>query len=52
MWTMHSKEQQVKKIVNALVAIAGSRAKNVLRKQAEAANPQPVDYRLNAGGWN
>jgi len=52
MWAMQSKEPHVKKIVHALVAAAGSRAKNVLRKQAEAAKPSKVDYRLNAGGWN
>ena len=40
------------KIIYALVAAAGSRAKNVLRKQAEVAQPYRVDYRLNAGGWN
>lgn len=40
------------KIINALVAAAGSRAKHVLRKQAEVAQPYRVEYRLNAGGWN
>lgn len=40
------------KIVNALVAAAGSRARNVLRKQAEVAQPYRVEYRSNAGGWN
>lgn len=42
----------MKKIVHLLVAAAGSRAKNVLRKQAEAVKPSKIDYRLNAGGWN
>ena len=42
----------MKKIVHALVAAAGSRAKHVLYKQAEVAKPYRVDYRLNAGGWN
>ena len=49
---MQSKESDVNKIVKALVAAAGSRAKNVIRKQAEAAAPFKVEYRLNAGGWN
>ncbi|WP_306393959.1 hypothetical protein [Telluria beijingensis] len=40
------------KIINALVAAAGSRAKYVMRKQAEAAKPYQVEYRSNAGGWN
>lgn len=40
------------KIVNALVAAAGSRARSVLRKQAEVATPYRVEYRANAGGWN
>ena len=42
----------MKKIVNALVAAANSRAKRVLRKQAELAQPYKVEYRSNAGGWN
>ena len=42
----------MEKIINALVAAARSRARNVLRKQAEAAKPFQVEYRLNAGGWN
>jgi len=42
----------VKKIVNALVAAAGSRARHVLRKQAEVSQPYRVEYRSNAGGWN
>jgi hypothetical protein len=49
---MRSKELYVKKIVYALVAAAGSRAKYALRKRAEAIKPSKVDYRLNAGGWN
>jgi hypothetical protein len=49
---MQSKELYVKKIVRALVAAAGSRAKYALRKRAEAIKPSKVDYRLNAGGWN
>lgn len=40
------------KIIRALVAAAGSRAKYVMRKQAEAAQPYKVEYHLNAGGWN
>ena len=52
MQAMQLKEPHVKKIVHALVAAAGSRAKYVLRKQAEATKPSKVDYRLNAGGWN
>jgi len=52
MRAMQSKEPHVKKIVNALVAAAGSRAKFALRKRAEAIKPSKVDYRLNAGGWN
>ena len=52
MWAMQSKELYVKKIVHALVAAAGSRAKYALRKRAEAIKPAKVDYRLNAGGWN
>ena len=46
------KESNVKKIVNALVAAAGSRARYALRKQAEVAKPYRVEYRANAGGWN
>jgi len=46
------KESTVNKIINALVAAAGSRAKNVMRKQAEVARPHQVEYRSNAGGWN
>jgi len=42
----------VNKIVNALVAAAGSRARSVLRKQAAFAQPYQVEYRSNAGGWN
>jgi len=49
---VQSKESDVKKIVKALVAAAGSRAKNVIRKQADAAKPYAVEYRSNAGGWN
>jgi len=49
---VQSKESNVKKIVQALVAAAGSRAKNVIRKQADAVKPYKVEYRSNAGGWN
>jgi len=42
----------VNKIINALVAAAGSRARNVLRKQALLAQPFREEYRANAGGWN
>jgi tetraacyldisaccharide-1-P 4'-kinase len=46
------KESHVKKIVNALVAAAGSRAKSIIRKQAEAGKPFQENFRSNAGGWN
>ncbi|MGF6275405.1 hypothetical protein ABIB38_003803 [Massilia sp. UYP11] len=46
------KESHVKKIVNALVAAAASRARSILRKQAAFAQPYRVEYRSNAGGWN
>lgn len=36
----------------ALVAAAGSRAKYVLRQQANVAKPFQEQYRANAGGWN
>ena len=42
----------MKKIVNALVAAAGSRARFALRKQAQIAQPYQVEYTSNAGGWN
>jgi hypothetical protein len=42
----------VKKIVHALVAAAGSRAKSIIRKQAEAGKPFQENFRSNAGGWN
>jgi len=45
-------ESNVNKIIHALVAAAGSRAKNVLRQQAAVAQPYQVEYRSNAGGWN
>lgn len=46
------KESKVKKIVNALVAAAGSRARSIIRRQAEAGKPFQDNYRSNAGGWN
>gem|GEM_PF-1437082 len=52
MSSVQFRSQNVKKIVNALVAAAGSRARGVLRKQAEVAQPYQVEYRSNAGGWN
>jgi len=46
----------MKKILSAatraLVAAAGGRARNVIRKQADAAKPYKEEFRSNAGGWN
>jgi hypothetical protein len=49
---VQSRSQNVKKIVNALVAAAGSRARSIIRKQAEAGKPFQENFRSNAGGWN
>lgn len=37
-------------VVHLLLSAARDRAMLALRKQAEF--DQPLDYRLNAGGWN
>lgn len=39
-------------LTQLLLAGASSRALNVLRKQAELAEPFHVDFRANAGGWH
>ncbi len=49
---MQFRSRNVKKIVNALVAAAGSRARTIIRKQAEAGMPFQENFRSNAGGWN